>query len=170
MEQAAARSGWIIVLLLAVPLAAQAQAVDADAVKARVALTIARFAQLPESRGGGSLRLCVAVRRPAPPAILELSRQKVGARIVELQLGPPFDGCDVLYIHSSYDTWRVLLDRMGGAALTVGDVPGFLAAGGMVELVIDSDAVRFDVNLEALRRKRIRLPAQVLSLARQVRE
>jgi hypothetical protein len=90
--------------------------------------------------------------------------------MVELHLGPPFDSCDLLYIHSSYDTWRVLLDRMGGAVLTVGDVPGFLAAGGMVELVIDSDAVRFDVNLKALRRKRIRLPAQVLSLARQVQE
>lgn len=170
MGQAAARSGWIAALLLAVPLAVQAQAVDADAVKARVALTIARFAQLPESRGGGPIRLCVAVRRPAPTAIVELSRQKVGTRTIELQLGPPFDGCELLYVHSSYEPWRVLLDRMGGEALTVGDVPGFLAAGGMVELVIDSDAVRFDVNLKALRRKRIRLPAQVLSLARQVRE
>jgi hypothetical protein len=49
-------------------------------------------------------------------------------------------------------------------------MPGFLAAGGMVELVIDSDAVRFDVNLRALREQHIRLPAKVLSLARQVQE
>ena len=55
-------------------------------------------------------------------------------------------------------------------ALTIGDVAGFLVAGGMIELVIENDAMRFDVNLEAVRQRRIRLPGQVLKLARRVQE
>ena len=73
-------------------------------------------------------------------------------------------------MHSSYADWRRLLLEPRAPALTVGDVPGFLAAGGMIELLIDNDSVRFDVNLVALRGQHIRLPAQVLKLARQVRE
>jgi hypothetical protein len=72
-------------------------------------------------------------------------------------------------MHSTFADWRRLLVEPRQPALTVGDVPGFLAAGGMIELLIDNDSVRFDVNQSALREKNIRLPSQVLKLARQVR-
>ena len=42
--------------------------------------------------------------------------------------------------------------------------------GGMVELVNVNDALRFDVNLKALRGAHLGLSSQVLKLARQVRE
>jgi hypothetical protein len=147
-----------------------AQTTDDTTVKARVALAIVRFAEMPGARPPGSLQLCVAARGTPPKAILDLARQKLGTQTVELQVGPPFNACDVLYIHASFDKWRELLDEPRAPTLTVGDMPGFLAAGGMVELVIESDAVRFDVNLRALRAQRIRLPAQVLTLARQVQK
>ncbi len=72
----------------------------------------------------------------------------------------------MIYVHASFNEWRQLLAQPRPPTLTVGDKPGFIAAGGMVELVIDNDSVRFDVNLVALREKRIRLSAQVLKLAR----
>ena len=147
-----------------------AQAPDDAQIKARVALAIARFAETPERSTAGPLRLCLAVRDTPPKALLALSGERVGAHAVEVRVGPPFAQCDVLYVHESFVEWRRLLNEPRSPALTVGDVPGFLAAGGMVELVIDSDAVRFDVNLRALREQGIRLPAPVLKLARQVRE
>lgn len=161
--------GWSAAVLLVAP-PASAQVADETAVKARVALAIARFAEIPAEPGARPLQWCVAVTGKPPQAILGLSHQRVGARTVQLHLGPPFAACDVLYIDASYGEWRALLTEARTVALTVGDVPGFLVAGGMVELVIDSDAVRFDVNLRVVRRAGIRLPAQVLSLARQVRE
>ena len=162
-------SGWLAAMLLVAP-AVLGQGADDTAVKTRVALAIARFAEVPTARGARPLQWCVAMRGTPPAAILDLARQKVGSKPVELHLDAPFDSCDVLYIHASFEDWRALLAQSRAPALTVGDVPGFLAAGGMVELVIDSDAVRFDVNLRALRGQGIRLPAQVLSLARQVKE
>jgi hypothetical protein len=169
MSARAGKPLWCAALLL---VAAQgyAQTPDDTAIKARVALAIARFAEMPAERAPGPLQLCVAVSGAPPKAILNLAREKVGARAVELQTGPPFNGCDVLYFHASFLKWRELLNEARAPALTVGDMPGFLAAGGMVEFVIESDAVRFDVNLRVLREQRIRLPAQVLTLARQVRE
>lgn len=153
-------------------LAAGVAVADTDGaqVKARVALAIARFAEMPGRDASSPLRLCLAVRGQAPRPLLALAGEKVGAHAVEVRLGPPFEACDVIYLHVSFAPWRQLLEEARPAALTVGEVPGFLAAGGMVELVIDNDAVRFDVNMRALRSRNIRLPAQVLKLARRVQE
>lgn len=145
---------------------------DDSAIKARVALAVARFAEIP-ARGdeeSGPLHFCIAARGRPPRALLDLAREKVGMHGVEVLVGPPFARCDVLYIHSSFTEWRKLLIEPRAPALTVGDLPGFIAAGGMVELLIDNDSVRFDVNLVALREAHIRLPAPVLKLARRVRE
>ena len=144
-------------------------ATDDEGIKARVALAVARFAEMPAGREARPLRFCVAARGKPPRALLELAREKVGIHEVEVHAWPSFAACDVIYMHSTFAGWRRLLAEPRPPALTVGDVPGFLAAGGMVELLIDNDSVRFDVNLPALREKNIRLPSQVLKLARQVR-
>jgi hypothetical protein len=169
MHSGVHKKAWMTALLLAAPLAFS-QSRDDSMVKARVALAVARFAEIPRERAPGPLHLCVAVRGKPPAALLGLAQEKVGARGVEVQVGPPFEGCDVIYMHASFIDWRKLLGEKRAPALTVGEMSGFLAAGGMIELVNDSDSVRFDVNLGVLNAQRIRLPAQVLKLARQVRE
>jgi hypothetical protein len=172
MPSTAIKGIVIAALLFSAPCVFPDSASDDSAIKARVALAVARFAEMPEDpeRGARPLRLCVAVRGKPPRALLDLAQEKVGTKEVEVQVGPPFTACDVLYVHSSFADWRRLLGEPRPPTLTVGDVPGFLAAGGMIELLIENDSVRFDVNLVALRRQHIRLPAQVLKLARQVRE
>jgi hypothetical protein len=54
--------------------------------------------------------------------------------------------------------------------LTLGAVDGFLARGGMVELVVVDDALRFDVDLHALRDSGLVLSSHALKLARRVRD
>jgi hypothetical protein len=172
MRSAGIKRSWLAALLFGAPCLFAQAAPDDAAIKARVALAVVRFAEMPEEqdRTPGPLRLCVAVRGKASKALLDLEHEKVGAHGIEVQVGPPFTACDVIYVHSSFNDWRQLLMETRTPALTVGDVPGFLAAGGMVEHLIENDSVRFDVNLIALRERHIRLPAQVLKLARQVRE
>jgi hypothetical protein len=162
-------SGALALLCAASRVQAQGSPDDA-AIKARVALALARFAEMPGDPPTGPLHLCLAIRIEPPSALLELAQEKGHARSVAVHVGPPFGACDVIYVHASFSEWRKFLAEPRAPALTVGDVPGFLAAGGMIELVIESDSVRFDVNLVALRERRIRLPAQVLKLARQVRQ
>jgi hypothetical protein len=53
--------------------------------------------------------------------------------------------------------------------LTVGDRPGFLEAGGIINLKIVDDRVRFEVNLPAAERAGLRLSSQLLRLAESVR-
>ena len=170
MRYAAVIAGWVAALLAGAPCASAEGVPDDAAIKARVALAVARFAEIPRDQEPGPLHLCVAASGQAPKALLDLARARVGAHSVEVHAGPPFTTCDVIYVHPSFIEWRRLLVEQRAPALTVGDVPGFLAAGGMIELLIENDSVRFDVNLSALRQRRIRLPAQVLKLARQVKE
>jgi hypothetical protein len=160
----------IAALLLAAPCAMSQGGRDDSLVKARVALAVARFAERDTAEAPRPLRLCLAVVGQPPKALLSLAQEKIGASAVDVKAGPPFKHCDVLYFHSSFGEWRRVLAELNRPVLTVGDVPGFLTGGGMVELVIEDDAVRFDVSLVALRTQRIRLPSQVLKLARQVRE
>ena len=58
----------------------------------------------------------------------------------------------------------------GEPVLTLGTVDGFIARGGMVEIVNGDDSLRFDVNLKTLRAAQLGVSSQVLRLARQVRE
>lgn len=174
----------VALALLGAPVGAQAP--TESGVKARLVLSLARFVQWPTSVGAepGVLRLCVAARQAeAAAAFTGFDGQSVAGRTVRvLPLSAPLPGpasavtsagppCHVLYLHSSADRAAELLAQAGRApTLTIGDTEGFLGRGGMVELLHTNDAIRFDVNLKALRTAQLELSSQVLKLARQVRE
>ncbi|WP_088280787.1 YfiR family protein [Ideonella sp. A 288] len=154
------------------PCMAAAQPSQELMVKARLALNLARFAQRPAAAASEPLRLCLAHRDAAfEQAFGELEGKLVNGRRIVLQKAPPVQGCDVLYVHASADRGAELVRAcQGGATLTIGDGEGFLAHGGMVELVVVNDALRFDVNLGPVRQAQLGLSSQVLKLARQVKE
>jgi YfiR/HmsC-like len=152
-----------------------------SAVKARMVLSLARFVQWPAQGEGveaGVLRVCVAARQgDAVAAFSGLHGQVVAGRTVHVQpvsgavAGAEAAPCHVLYLHSSAERAAELLAQAGrSATLTVGDAEGFLNRGGMVELMLVNDAIRFDIHLKALRAAQLTLSSQVLRLARQVRE
>lgn len=157
---------------------AGAQAPAELQVKARLVLSLARFVQWPAVSGpeSGVLRLCVASRQTEVFSAFEgFEGQSVASRSVRVVAvsgpGPALASCHVLYLHSSSDRAAELLTQAGRApTLIIGDTEGFLAHGGMVELLHTNDAIRFDVNLKALRTAQLELSSQVLKLARQVRE
>lgn len=78
--------------------------------------------------------------------------------------------CDVLFIgEGDADRLDALLRGLGNApVLTVGDLPGFVQAGGMIGLRIEANRVRFDVNLAAAQRSGLVLNSQMLKLAGKV--
>ncbi|WP_128001007.1 YfiR family protein [Piscinibacter defluvii] len=159
-------------------MAARAQTLDEARVKARLTLTLARYTQWPAaSAGAGSdaLVLCVAQRSDVLAlAFGELAGQAVAGRPVRVLTSPPpaAAGCHVLFVQdgAERDAAALLAAARGTPVLTVGDGDGFVARGGMVELVNVNDAMRLDVNLRALRSARLELSSRVLQLARQVRE
>jgi YfiR/HmsC-like len=159
----------------AVPALAQAPG-DAR-LKARLALTLARFTQWSPTFATPADALTICVRHRSEPlaeAFAELGGQAAAGRPVKVTLNPEKlpGSCHVLFIHesSARASAAALATIADAPILTVSDAEGFAARGGMVELVNVNDAIKLDVNLKALRAAQLGLSSQVLKLARQVRE
>lgn len=75
--------------------------------------------------------------------------------------------CDVLYVAGLPPaTLHSVLSRVAGrAVLTVGDSDQFVRAGGMVGLVRSGDEIEIEVNLPALRSRRLDMSSRLLKLA-----
>jgi hypothetical protein len=79
--------------------------------------------------------------------------------------------CHILFISDSErERLPRILDRIENkATLTVSEIDGFIARGGMINFAVESKKVRFDINSDAAERARIRISAKLLQLARTVK-
>lgn len=167
----------------ALPRAACAQAMGSDArAKARLVVTFSRFVQWPAhafAHEDSPLLLCVAQDSPvlADAFRRQLATPPAGR---PLQLvwwptpappgpAPDGNGCHLLYIDDSAPRRLAdLLPPPEAPVLTMAQQDGFASRGGMVEVVVVNDALRFDVNLTALQKAELGVRAGVLKLAREV--
>lgn len=175
------RRALLTTALLAWPPGVRAQSPSDARVKARLALSLARFTQWPATAFAGPaepLAMCVMNRSDTlAAAFAELAGQTVAGHPIKIVDSPNLShrGCHVLFVHESADRGgaaaaRVLSDVAASPVLTIGDAEGFSSRGGMVELVNVNDVMRLDVNQKSLRAAQLSLSSQVLKLARQVRE
>jgi hypothetical protein len=89
--------------------------------------------------------------------------------ISELQrtLGPQKD-CQILYVSSSEmphlnDAIQML---KGVPVLTIGETPGFARNGGIINLILEDNKVRFEVNVAAAKEADLNISSRLLALAR----
>ena len=159
----------------------RAQAVGGDAAaKAKLVATLARFVHWPPTTfdtDTAPLRLCVFSGSPmVERAFQSQGGSAIGGRPVQTVMNPrvPVKNCQVLFVDEGGSEIRVdpvLFRRLGGEPVfTVGTQDGFVSEGGMVEIVRIDNALRFDVNLTALREAGLGVHPGVLKLARQVRQ
>lgn len=78
--------------------------------------------------------------------------------------------CDALYIPESHAAHAPDLIKRNEttSTLTISDTPGFVSAGGVIGFVVVGDRLRFDVNERAAGKKRLKVSAKLLELAREV--
>lgn len=79
--------------------------------------------------------------------------------------------CRILFISASEDA-RIeeVLNHLGKApVLTVSDVSGFVARGGMIQFVVQDNRVRFEVNVGAAKQAGLTVSSQLLKVAAAVR-
>ena len=55
-----------------------------------------------------------------------------------------------------------------GSVLTVGEMAGFMEAGGIINFVMDKKKVRFEINNAAAKRSKLKLRSGLLKLAKRV--
>jgi hypothetical protein len=144
--------------------------------KAAVISKFPQFVEWPPTAWGDadSLTLCVTQPNPFGATLDEITAGEriQGRRAVvrEIAAVDRSQGCHLLFVSGPGPLPPgTVADRVRQPMLTVSDRPGFLDAGGMVELKLVDGRVRFDINAEAAERVGLRISAQLLRLAGEVR-
>jgi hypothetical protein len=78
--------------------------------------------------------------------------------------------CQILFISASEKgrAAEALSEVRGASVLTVGEGKDFLDQGGVIRLFLEQNRVRFDINLDAAERNRLKISSKLLALARTV--
>ena len=146
-------------------------------VKAVFIHNVAKYVEWPPAIPvNGALRLCILGQPPFTEAANLLCGKQIGGRVWEVwhvDYSACLDECRVLFIAASESgNLRHVLEKIkGNTTLTVGDTNGYAAQGVMVNFYYqESNYVRFEINVGAVRRAGLNIDSQLLRLAYIVKE
>jgi YfiR/HmsC-like len=153
--------------------------IDEYRVKAFFLYNFARYVEWPpETFKGPSdpIMICILGHNPFGGALDQATTGKVveGRPFVIRQVADierPCN-CQILFVNScDRKRFRTIAAGIkGSGVLTVGEAQGFTADGGVINFTLDDGKVRFDINVEAAGRERLRISSKLLSLAHIVKE
>jgi hypothetical protein len=168
-----------LVAALAVTHAGAAQgSVRAADVKAAFLYNFARFTEWPAEAlpAGAAIVICVI----GDPDVAQSLGQAVQGKAIDrrwvvvkrMNADGPVRSCQLVYAGGvDVQRARQVVDMVKGAAvLSVSDLPAFSEMGGMAHLFMEGERMRFAVNVDAAMRSNIRISAQLLNLARIVKD
>jgi len=168
-----------LALIMLIPQAGRADtaAVSEDQVKAAYLYNFVKFIEWPrESFASDSapLRICVLGRESVSSILHDITKGKMlNGRSIQVenpaqvsQASP----CQVVFITGDNRDSRGTLERLRGLSIvTVGEHDRFLEAGGVINFAIEHERVRFEINAGVARRARLKISAQLLSVAKSVK-
>ncbi len=120
-----------------------------------------------------ALTLCISGTNPFGNSIATISNKTIQSRRLEVRtLGKnrDFKGCNLVFINSSEkELLPQLFEALGNSpVLTIGDGKGFAQNGVMINLVMEENKVRFEINTGSARRARISISSKLLKLAKTI--
>lgn len=156
---------------------AQANSPNEYAVKAAFLFHFAQFVEWPEGAfqdANSPLVYCTIGEDPFQGALDEsLKGKTIEARALQvrhLKDGRDAQGCHVVFIGKT-DKRRVTdeLTSLGNSpVLTVGETEQFLRDNGMIAFCMEENKIRFNINLEAAKKAKLKISSRLLTLARTV--
>jgi hypothetical protein len=165
-----------VAVILACPPAAAQRVPDEFRLKAAFLFRFPEFVEWPARAldGRPSIDLCVLAPNPFGAVLEQLveGESLAGRRLaVRYVRADAVDTCHLLYMPSGAAGRDALLRRIAASPiLTVSDATRFLDEGGMVQLTVVQSRVRFEISAGAAGRAGLKLSAQLLRLAVNVRE
>lgn len=153
---------------------AQSPSLEYD-VKAAFLLNFARYVEWPPvKRSGQVFTLCVLEPDPFGARLdaAVAGERWEGRDISVRRLGETrdVDGCHLLYVPaaaaSRYNNARAQIGKM--PLLTVGEVKDFSQRGGIIQLFVEENRVKFSINEAAADSAGLRISSRLLRLAREV--
>lgn len=162
-----------LVAAMFLPVSAMAQ-VDEYRVKAAFLYNFAKFVDWPAQAfktPTAPIVICVLGPSPFGNTLQQTisGRVAAGRSFTVRQLSDPAlsTSCQILFVSSSQcKQFRQISARLKGAGvLSVGEVEGFTAEGGIINFKVEDGRVRFAINVAAADYADIRISAKLLSLA-----
>ena len=164
-------------LLLVVSTSLEAsQEVDEYKLKAALVLNFARFASWPDDTfvdAKASLHLCVLGDETLHQTFEVLSKKKIAQHPVTVTVASPLKevaSCHVIFVTG---LGREQLSRIYAAiadkpVLMIGEMPGFIDIGGMINLFNESGRLKFQVSIKNTQHAGIKLSSRLLKLAHSI--
>jgi hypothetical protein len=151
-----------------------ATAPDAD-VKAAFLFNFAKFTEWPALASDAPITACIVGDEGVAAALAQTVRgRNISGHALEVsrpQDSTTWRTCHLLFLAD--DAVRRAAAELRGITalpvLTVSDGKGFSHAGGIIELYVESERMRFSINVDAVKRSGLRLSSRLLGLAKIVR-
>ncbi len=164
--------GAALCCMLALQHAAPAGVPECEA-EAALIYKIAKFVRWPDGSlagAGGSLKLCIVGADDLGPIIDGLAGQRLQGLVISIERQPadrPAADCQIAFIgRSEAGSLESLLASLSRSpVLTISDIDGFAARGGMVGFSTLDGRVNFQINPGASRRAGLEFGAQLLQFA-----
>jgi len=158
-------------LLMLASVAGQAQQNTEQELKAAYLVNFLKYVEWPDNPAKATI--CLFGRDVIGTALAgHEGRTVAGRELVLRRVGSPdqFAGCHILYVPDTEEARFAAVLRWveGLSILTVSDAEFFARQGGGIALVREETRLRFDVNIDALNRARLKPASQMMRLARQV--
>jgi len=169
--------GVIAALILACLAVPQTPASREYEVKAAFLYHFAQFVEWPEETfkdANNLLTYCTIGNDPFHGSLdASLSGKTIGARsfrVVHVKQPQEIQGCQVLFIGAGEKKLlpEILAKAKPSSILTVGESEHFAEDGGMIGFVLDENKIRFEINLEAAQKAKLKISSRLLALAKSV--
>lgn len=139
-------------------------------VKAVFIYNFAKFVEWPDSVGT-NVRLCLLGTSPFGKAFDTIRGQPVKGRkfdVTAIDAPTAVFGCHMVYVPPSQERNldKVLARARGNGILVVSDSEGYAQRGSMINLYLEDDKVRFEINLQAVDSSGLRVSSQLLALGK----
>lgn len=162
---------WLV--LVAAQGGARAQSAGEYEIKAAFLYKFAGFVQWLNDSGKGAICIGVVGQDPFGTMLNVVidGKNLNGRSFTVRRSGNARDltGCRIVFISSSErPRLRAILNQLQPDVLTVGDLPGFCEAGGVIGFELVDHRVRLRINLEAAQRNHLQISSKLLNLARLV--
>jgi len=152
---------------------ASAQTATAATLKAAFLYNFAKFSEWPADALAAGQRLDMCIVGDA--FVADALGQTIKGHAIEgheltvtvLKVGESPSACHLLYVSASEmkRSAAVLLGARGASMFTVSDADGFAESGGMAQLVVENDRMRFAINIASAQRGRLNISSKLRRLA-----
>lgn len=168
------RFGFALLLSALATLPVKSETAEEYQVKAAYLYNFAKFVEWPPQsfeRNGNVISTCILEEDSLADILDKLVKGKeVEGRkfaVRRVSSAAACQTCQILFISNSEpQRFRGVLGALKDAAvLTVAQYPGFAAAGGIINLKLENGRLRFEINVTAAERARIRISSKLLNLA-----